>query len=291
MRDGSTVLAVPVELYRAVRNLSVRIENDPEEMVQQQLARLRFMLERLPLNGSSILEFGCGSGLNAAYLLEHASISRYVGFDFSSDAVALARTQYPTIEFLQGDGCDRDLNINAGHWDLVFSTEVLEHVPDTDAFVANMNRHLRPGGVLFLSTPNRDIFSLGHEPSPINREHIKEPNRSEFESLLSRHLRNYEIVGQRFSRPALLEAWKRETERKIVMLQSGLRWPEATPEAAWKQTLRRNIVVRTLWSVVRRSILEPWRAKRALKSRPYSFADFEFSSDTSDALWFCAIGT
>jgi 2-polyprenyl-3-methyl-5-hydroxy-6-metoxy-1,4-benzoquinol methylase len=45
---------------------------------------------------------------------------------------------------------------------------VLEHVPDMPAFLPNLRRHLAAGGAAFVTTPNRPVFSLGHEPSPVN---------------------------------------------------------------------------------------------------------------------------
>ena len=39
------------------------------------------------------------------------------------------------------------------------SMEVLEHVADKPAFVAGLARHLAPGGLMVLSTPNRTVQS------------------------------------------------------------------------------------------------------------------------------------
>jgi SAM-dependent methyltransferase len=44
----------------------------------------------------------------------------------------------------------------------VAASDVIEHVGDPDRFVAEAARVLRPGGLLFLATPNR--YSLGLEP-------------------------------------------------------------------------------------------------------------------------------
>ena len=45
--------------------------------------------------------------------------------------------------------------LGLGQFDLVTSMEVLEHVADKPAFVAQLARHLAPGGLTILSTPNR----------------------------------------------------------------------------------------------------------------------------------------
>lgn len=49
--------------------------------------------------------------------------------------------------------------LGLGRFDLVTSMEVLEHVADKPAFVAQLAAHLAPDGLLVLSTPNRTLAS------------------------------------------------------------------------------------------------------------------------------------
>jgi 2-polyprenyl-6-hydroxyphenyl methylase/3-demethylubiquinone-9 3-methyltransferase len=46
-----------------------------------------------------------------------------------------------------------------GQFDVVTCMEVIEHVMDPRAFVAELVRHLRPDGLMLLSTPNRTAAS------------------------------------------------------------------------------------------------------------------------------------
>ena len=63
----------------------------------------------------------------------------------------------------QGEGLDGSIGyhdgelsaLGLGRFDLVACMEVLEHVADKPAFVAQLAAHLAPGGLLVLSTPNR----------------------------------------------------------------------------------------------------------------------------------------
>ena len=160
--------------FRAVRSLDTTLENDPDPMVQQQYARLRFFQSVASAEGTRVLDWGCGSGFNCQWLRESAGAREILGFDLCDDAVSLARRSFPELRFEVGDACDPALDLNAGCWDRILSCEVLEHVPDMEGFLANLRRHLAPGGIAFVSTPNRLVFSLGHEPSPVNKEHIKE---------------------------------------------------------------------------------------------------------------------
>ena len=46
-----------------------------------------------------------------------------------------------------------------GHFDLVTSMEVIEHVEDKQAFIVQLAAHLAPEGLMVLSTPNRTLKS------------------------------------------------------------------------------------------------------------------------------------
>ncbi len=115
----------------------------------------------------------------------------------------------------------RRLDLGPGHWDRILSCEVLEHVPDMPAFLANLRRHLDENGLAFVSTPNRLVFSLGREPSPVNKEHIKELALDEFRAVLRPHFAHVEIYGQRFKDAALLAAWKTDVRHEDRVVRSG----------------------------------------------------------------------
>jgi SAM-dependent methyltransferase len=281
---------------RAVRSTKISIEDDPDVMVHQQLARLLFLPQVVELKSKRILEFGCGSGLNCDFLLRRHNPRAVVGFDVSKDSVELAQRQYDGLTVKCDDACDPSLDLDSGTWDLVVSFEVLEHVPDMNNFVRNIRRHLASDGIAFISTPNREIFSMGHEPSPVNREHIKELDREEFEALLRPHFSRVEIYGQRFTKRELLDAWKNDVRSKIAQCGAGSRWQP--PPTTFQERLRRVPIIdkayghpllHKSWKYLRWELYQLVVDRRAVANRPYSFEDFEFSPNTSDALWFCAL--
>jgi SAM-dependent methyltransferase len=280
--------------FRAVRSPCTRMDDDPEPMVQQQVARLRFFEGRLGAGARRILDWGCGSGFNCPSLL--AEGREVVGFDVSSAAIRLARRSFRGVDFRVADACDPGLDLEPGTWDRIFSCEVLEHVPDVPAFLANLRRHLAPGGLAFVTTPNRDVFSLGHEPSPVNREHVKELTAVEFVDLLRPHFAGVELYGQRFREERLLRAWQEDVRGKIRACREGTRWLE-------KRTLRARLrawrvvdwayrvpALRAAWRAFRWRFLTGLRRVLAPAAPPYHWSDFEFvRGDLSDCLWLCAI--
>ncbi|MGO9059411.1 MAG: class I SAM-dependent methyltransferase [Candidatus Binataceae bacterium] len=103
-------------------------------------------------NRLSILDAGCGNGFIAAQLrkLGHSVI----GIDAAPDGVALARVAYPDVRYQVASVYD-DLRsmMPVGGWDLIVSSEVIEHLFSPQVFLRNMHGHLRPRGHLILTTP------------------------------------------------------------------------------------------------------------------------------------------
>jgi len=282
--------------FRAIRSLSVQIENDPEPMVQQQLARLKFFERQLGSKGLRILEFGCGSGFNCHWLKEVGGAREVAGFDILPDAVALSKRSFPGIDFCVADGCDPKLEIEPGTWDRVVCFEVLEHVPEIATLLSNIHRHLAPDGIAFVSTPNRPVFSLDHQPSPINREHLQEYSIDELRPLLSAWFHSSEIYGQRFKNKTLLEEWHADVGQKIERVEAGTRWERKMCLSEELRKIRlverayQNPLVRGGWKWFRWELIAGVKSCIAATWRPYSFRDFEFvSDDLSDCLWLCAV--
>ena len=96
-----------------------------------------------------ILVVGCGSGTEAS-MLQKLLAADVVGIDIDSGfEVALT----PGLDLRVGDA--RDLQFDAGSFDLVYSYHVLEHVPDYERALAEMRRVLSKGGHFCIGTPNR----------------------------------------------------------------------------------------------------------------------------------------
>jgi len=118
----------------------------------------RMVLAHLrPLDGARMLEIGCGRGGFAAKLAETTAAARVCGVDFSRTAVAMAARHgraggHPQLAFAVGDILT--IPYRDGAFDAVVSCETVEHVADPARAVRELARVLRPGGMLYLTTPN-----------------------------------------------------------------------------------------------------------------------------------------
>lgn len=109
-----------------------------------------------PLAGRRVLEIGCGRGGFAAWLARHGA-GDLVAADFSRTAVRKAAS-FVRGEALRGVACEiadiQRLPHDSGAFDVVISCETIEHVTAPGTAVRELARVLRPGGRLFLTTPN-----------------------------------------------------------------------------------------------------------------------------------------
>jgi 2-polyprenyl-6-hydroxyphenyl methylase/3-demethylubiquinone-9 3-methyltransferase len=111
------------------------------------LAAARSGLVPRPLvDGEVLLDLGCGGGLMAP----HASSYRHVGVDLSASALTVAAGH--RVLAVRGDVTR--LPVADGAAAVVVAGELLEHVLDLEAVVAEMSRVLRPGGTVVIDTIN-----------------------------------------------------------------------------------------------------------------------------------------
>jgi 2-polyprenyl-6-hydroxyphenyl methylase/3-demethylubiquinone-9 3-methyltransferase len=103
--------------------------------------------------GALLVDVGCGAGLLAPHVADRGY--RHVGVDLTRSALAQAAGHGVTP--VNGDATA--LPLADGCADVVAAGELLEHVPDWRAAVAEACRVLRPGGTLVLDTLNDTVIS------------------------------------------------------------------------------------------------------------------------------------
>lgn len=112
---------------------------------------------RYPLASKAALDVGCGAGLLCEPLARMGAA--VTGVDAAPENVAAAKAHAAqsglTIDYRAGELSEQGLK----KFDVVTAMEVIEHVTDPAAFVAELARHLKPDGLLIMSTPNRTVAS------------------------------------------------------------------------------------------------------------------------------------
>jgi 2-polyprenyl-6-hydroxyphenyl methylase/3-demethylubiquinone-9 3-methyltransferase len=122
---------------------------DPRAMYEKRLKRTLKFISDLPAT-VEILDIGCQTGGFCAKLqrLGH----KPSGIEIDSKSVDDAQRQHPGIPFMVGN-CEKEIPFPDNSFDVVWAGEVIEHVGHTDVFINEINRVLRVGGQLILTTP------------------------------------------------------------------------------------------------------------------------------------------
>lgn len=113
------------------------------------------------LSAKKILDVGCGGGILAESLaLKGASVT---GIDMAELSLEVARLHLHESDLdidYQLSTVEAFAEQNGSRFDIVTCLEMLEHVPDPDSVISAATRLLKPGGLLFLSTINRNPKSF-----------------------------------------------------------------------------------------------------------------------------------
>ena len=134
--------------------------------------RLRYVRERVAahfgretragwLDRLTCLDVGCGGGILAECMARAGGDVTAIDTAARSIEVAKAHAagQGLTIDYRLAEAAV--LKNEGAAFDLVTCMEVVEHVDDVPAFLADLAALLKPGGLLVFSTPNRTAMSFG----------------------------------------------------------------------------------------------------------------------------------
>ena len=105
------------------------------------------------LTGKVILDAGCGSGYSSQLIMRTFQPGELFAFDIMSEEVALARQRGLAANIFIGDVAD--IRLPSEKFDAVFVFDVLHHVPGWRIALKEINRVLKPCGVLLVQEPNK----------------------------------------------------------------------------------------------------------------------------------------
>lgn len=150
---------------------------------------VRRMVAKYATPDAPILDAGCGTGLNLRHLPEGS-----VGIDINPRNIALLRQRLPNHTVVEGDV--EALPFADASFGTVLCTEVIEHIPDPSAALAEYRRVLQPGGVLIGSVPARSaiwklrfLSSTCPHSEPFHNEYLPHEVREMLRGWTVEHLR------------------------------------------------------------------------------------------------------
>lgn len=113
------------------------------------------ILSQYKKKDSKVLDLGCGIGITLSILSDYFPDS--VGIDIDPKSVKAAKEllkkQNLNIPVILYDG--KKIPFPKNTFDIITSIEVIEHVEDTELILKEMNRVLKPNGILHITTANK----------------------------------------------------------------------------------------------------------------------------------------
>ena len=154
--------AVNNDIYAALGDLWYTSEDSPVALLRAESRLLNpwvaaEMTAKLGERRCRILDVGCGAGFLANHLgaLGHD----VTGLDLSDDALEVAARHDPrrTVHYQAGDALN--LPFDDASFDVVCAMDFLEHVERPERAIAEAARVLRPSGLFFFHTFNRNLLA------------------------------------------------------------------------------------------------------------------------------------
>ena len=125
--------------------------------------RLDWIKTHVSLENRDVLDIGCGGGILSESLAKEKAI--VTGIDLASNAIETARSHSIesnlSIRYLISSA-EELADMEPAKYDVVTCMELLEHVPDPSSIVMACSRLVKPGGMVFFSTLNRNVKSFCH---------------------------------------------------------------------------------------------------------------------------------
>ena len=212
-RCGFAALA-ELPSFEAARQLqdaamgAVYIQDNMRKLASK-LRRSRRRVRRLKrhMPGRRLLEIGANIGcfVEAARRLGLEA----VGLEINPTLVAHARQAFPDNAFVCGTV--EEAGFDAASFDGVYCAEVIEHLVDVNSFMSAISQAVRPGGSLFLTTPELARYITGPDVatwrSLVAPDHKLYFNRDNMAQFLQRH---------GFEQVRFLRNWNRKPGIKLL---------------------------------------------------------------------------
>jgi GT2 family glycosyltransferase/SAM-dependent methyltransferase/glycosyltransferase involved in cell wall biosynthesis len=153
----------------------------------------RYFLARELVRGLDVLDIASGEGYGSALLAQSAR--SVVGVEIDPTTVAHAASHYSASNLTFIQGAAQSIPLGDASVDAVVSFETVEHIYEQEQFLAEIRRVLKPGGIVIISSPNRDVYSA--PGTPPNPHHVRELAEGQFAALVGGQFTHIEMFGQR----------------------------------------------------------------------------------------------
>jgi 2-polyprenyl-3-methyl-5-hydroxy-6-metoxy-1,4-benzoquinol methylase len=194
------------------------ISQAEEWYYKQHSPRIRILMEIFKSieNKEIVADIGCFTGIISQEYFKHGA-KIVEGFDVSEKALEKASKRLTKV--YKWKAGEEVCPVENERYDVIIASEIIEHVFDTDFFIEELKRILKPNGRIIITTPNmhsainRLLFLMGKFPwfhpgistrynkdPRICLEHVRLGNLSEWKYFFEKHnLMIEKVIGINYS--------------------------------------------------------------------------------------------
>jgi cyclopropane fatty-acyl-phospholipid synthase-like methyltransferase len=164
--------------------------------------------------GQTVLDFGCGCGRTLRWLIERYPGVRWHGVDVDAEAIAWCQANIPAASFICGSPLP-PLPFADASLDMIYAISVFTHLNEgfQRAWIAELERVLKPGGMLLLSLYSEHVWREQPEAATVEAggfvfrksEKLKGILPDWYHTALQSHDRVTSMLRERFSRVSYQE--------------------------------------------------------------------------------------
>lgn len=144
------------ELNRFYQNYHKTSQYTGKIESKQRRAKKRIKSVMKYTKGDSFIDIGCNAGF-AAEAARTLGLEAN-GIDLDQTAIDVAREYYPKVSFQAMS--IQELAETGNSYDIIYCSEVIEHLPRVDDFVSALYKVLKKDGVILLTTPDIEHYSI-----------------------------------------------------------------------------------------------------------------------------------
>lgn len=174
-----------------------QISKNPKKRNAYALSRYKNIISLISKTekNQNVLDAGCGDGV-LTYFLSNNNNNKVYGIDNSIEAITFAkkRLNKSNVEFTVGDVYGLPFPDN--FFDIICSTEVIEHLNFPEKFLEELKRVSRKGCSLIITTP------VKYTKFPLDKMHYQEWFEEDYRKLISKYFKNSKF---KYSHPVV---WK-----------------------------------------------------------------------------------
>jgi SAM-dependent methyltransferase len=121
----------------------------------------RYFVDHATINGGRVLDYGCGLGQIIALGMSRG-LDIWGADTFEGYYAGWSNALTPEVRDRVRHIADGRADFPDAHFDLVLNNQVLEHITNPEATIADICRLLRPGGTVIAAFPVADTWYEGH---------------------------------------------------------------------------------------------------------------------------------